>query len=268
MTYADRNHTAPLIAPPAMPHSKYHWNAPCQRTFLETLACTGSVTKAAKEAGKSPRAAYALRTRKEGKAFRMGWDAAVLLARDVLTDTLLDRAIYGNEELICRENDGQMMRVRYDNPLGMRMLSRLDTMTQRQPDNHSYQTNVQSIANNFGSYLDIIACDDPQDDVDTNAQPLENVMAQLQSLCEDQQDDSLAPPAYYGNDGLNCELSRICVVQTQDDDTSMDEKIVCTNQKNINSEKPDCQTLPYPNRAKRRANERIIKRAGLRATSR
>jgi hypothetical protein len=50
------------------------WSAERQRTFIETLAETGSVHVAAKSAGLSARSAYAVRVR--SRPFAAAWDAA------------------------------------------------------------------------------------------------------------------------------------------------------------------------------------------------
>ncbi|WP_260580284.1 hypothetical protein [Sphingopyxis sp. PET50] len=92
--------------PAAIPApASYHWTPALQRDFLEHVAGTGSVRIAASRVGMSPSAAYQLRQRAEGAAFRLGWAAAVLLARGRLADELLDRAIFGHEEttIIMRE---------------------------------------------------------------------------------------------------------------------------------------------------------------------
>lgn len=109
----------------------YHWTPALQREFLEQLAATGSVQIAAMHVSMSPSAAYQLRHRPDGAAFKLGWAAAVLIARDRLTDELLHRAIWGHEETatISRE-DGRSFarRQRRDSRLGLAMLARLDQM--------------------------------------------------------------------------------------------------------------------------------------------
>jgi len=111
----------------------YHWTPALQREFLEHLAATGSVRTAAMHVSMSPSAAYQLRHRPEGAAFRLGWAAAVLIARERLADELLDRAIWGYEETatISRE-DGRSFarRQRRDSRLGLAMLARLDQMVE------------------------------------------------------------------------------------------------------------------------------------------
>src|SRR3546814_20176591 len=46
----------------------------------------------------SPSSAYQRRHKPQGAAFRLGWAAAVRIARERLADELLDRAIWGIEE--------------------------------------------------------------------------------------------------------------------------------------------------------------------------
>jgi hypothetical protein len=80
----------------------YHWTPASQRAFLAHLAVEGSVRRAAAHVSMSPRAAYDLRYRREGMAFRMGWAAAILIARDRLSDDLIDRALHPITECYSR----------------------------------------------------------------------------------------------------------------------------------------------------------------------
>src|SRR3546814_8595145 len=90
--------TAAIPAPaPAAPPS-YHWTPALQRDFLSHLAVTGSVKIAATRVSMSPSAAYQLRHKPQGAAFRLGWAAAVRIARERLAAELPDRAIWGIEE--------------------------------------------------------------------------------------------------------------------------------------------------------------------------
>src|SRR3546814_11453868 len=81
-----------------------------------------------------PTSAYALRLRRDGAAVRLGWDAAILIARARLADDLLARALTGHEEVIRKDMDaGEITRHRHDNRLAMSMLSRLDRMADSPP---------------------------------------------------------------------------------------------------------------------------------------
>jgi hypothetical protein len=53
------------------------WTAQRQLRFLDALARTGSVTKAARAAGMSRESAYRLRARKDGALFAAAWDRAL-----------------------------------------------------------------------------------------------------------------------------------------------------------------------------------------------
>jgi hypothetical protein len=134
----------------------YRWTPACQRAFLEELACTGSVQSATKHVGKSPRSAYALRYRRDGAAFRLAWDAAILIARATLADMLMDRAIHGYEEMTVKQEDGSVLRGKYDNRLGQGLLSRLDRMAEAQAAAHSVAAQVQLVVQDFERFLDLV----------------------------------------------------------------------------------------------------------------
>ena len=134
----------------------YRWTPACQRAFLEALAFGGSVMRAAKEVNKSPRSAYDLRFRRDGAAFRLGWDAAILVSRDVVQDMLMDRAVNGYEEVTSKLDDGTTMRGKFDNRLGMGLLGRLDRMAEAQAMKGSRTAQVMLVVQDFESFLDLI----------------------------------------------------------------------------------------------------------------
>ena len=145
-------------APPGLTEIRndYRWTPACQRAFLEALACSGSVTRAAKEVAKSARSAYDLRFRRDGAAFRLGWDAAILVSRDTVLDMLMDRAVNGYEEAVSKLDDGTTMRGRFDNRLGMNLVARLDRIAEAQAIKGSRNAQVQLITQDFESFLDLI----------------------------------------------------------------------------------------------------------------
>ena len=111
----------------------YHWTPGLQRAFLESLATTGSVKIASTSVGMSPRATYDLKHKPQGAAFKLGWAAALLIARGRLADELLDRAIWGHDEMttVMREEDRSLTkRRRIESRLGLAMLARLDKMVE------------------------------------------------------------------------------------------------------------------------------------------
>lgn len=132
------------------------WSPARQRLFLETLAATGIIRSACDAAQISTRAAYALRIRRDGAAFRLGWDAAILIARARLADELLARALTGHEEVIRKDADaGEITRHRHDNRLAMSMLSRLDRMADNPPEG-SDAALARVVAQDFAAYLDML----------------------------------------------------------------------------------------------------------------
>lgn len=136
------------------------WSPARQRQFLETLAATGVITTACDAVHISPRAAYALRIRRDGAAFRLGWDAAILIARARLADELLARALTGHEEVIHKDED-TITRRRHDNRLAMSMLSRLDRMADSPPEG-SDAALARVVAQDFAAYLDMLCPEDQQ----------------------------------------------------------------------------------------------------------
>ncbi len=79
------------------------WSAFRQRIFILTLAETGSVHRAAKEARMSARGAYALRVR--STPFRAAWDTAQQLAVGRLSALAFDRAINGRPEQMWKDGN-------------------------------------------------------------------------------------------------------------------------------------------------------------------
>lgn len=135
------------------------WSPARQRRFLETLAATGVVRLACESVRITARSAYTLRIRRDGAAFRLGWDAAILIARARLADDLLARAITGCTDTIQRDEENfQVTRHRHDNRLAMSMLSRLDRMADNPPEG-SDAALARVVAQDFVAFLDLI-CDE------------------------------------------------------------------------------------------------------------
>ncbi|MFB0873325.1 MULTISPECIES: hypothetical protein [unclassified Sphingobium] len=135
------------------------WSPARQRRFLETLAATGVVRLACESVRITARSAYALRIRRDGAAFRLGWDAAILIARARLADDLLARAITGCTDTIQRDEENFLVtRHRHDNRLAMSMLSRLDRMADNPPEG-SDAALARVVAQDFVAFLDLI-CDE------------------------------------------------------------------------------------------------------------
>ena len=76
---------------------------PGKDPFLMPLAEWGVVDDAARATAISRRSAYRLRNSARGRAFRLAWQAALLLARQRLGDDLMSRAVNGCVELVYRD---------------------------------------------------------------------------------------------------------------------------------------------------------------------
>jgi hypothetical protein len=148
---------APTPTPPTIRADG--WIPIRQRVFLESLAETGVVTQACDDCGMSTRAAYTLRLRDEGIGFRLGWEAAILIARGRLVDELMARAINGWEEVTTRSGDDENKRTRnrYDNRLAMSLLGRLDRRAEVPLTEGTDAALARIVAQDFEAYLDLIS---------------------------------------------------------------------------------------------------------------
>lgn len=134
------------------------WTPARQRDFLTALARGFAVARAAAMVGMSRQSAYALRTSARGAAFALGWDAALLRARDVLADTLMERAFNGVRETVTTDDGRTTIRRRHDNRLALQMLARLD----RRADAACTDAGAAAArlaAADFEQYLDLIGRD-------------------------------------------------------------------------------------------------------------
>ena len=100
MTIDQRRLAGPL--PPFTPvprQCKRHdgWTPERQRGFIEALATTGSVRRAARTVNMTPEGAYLLRRHADGESFRKAWEAALALGVQRLEDVAMERAIHGVE---------------------------------------------------------------------------------------------------------------------------------------------------------------------------
>ena len=118
------NLDSPIVFDPEPSRLRYGWSAYRQRVFILSLAETGSVHQAAKEARMSARGAYALRVRSQ--PFREAWDAAQQLAVGRLSALAFDRAINGRPEQIYEEGVLVGERRVPNDRMVMGLLSRLD----------------------------------------------------------------------------------------------------------------------------------------------
>ena len=101
------------------------WSAGRQAAFLAHLADNGVVADAARSVGMSQSGGYALRREARGYAFNLGWEAALLIARRIVSDRLMTAAIKGEESRWVRE-DGVTTYVRQNTKLSLALLDRVN----------------------------------------------------------------------------------------------------------------------------------------------
>jgi hypothetical protein len=133
-----------------------------QTVFLEAISEGKTVARAAAAAGISTNTAYNLRNRREGRAFDLGWEAAIRRGRKVLADRLRDRAIEG--QVATRyDKDGNVVGTRHyhDNRLAQAALARLDARVEAARDDERL---ITAVSDEFEELLDCI-----EDSGDTEA---------------------------------------------------------------------------------------------------
>ncbi|NJB96553.1 hypothetical protein [Sphingomonas trueperi] len=134
------------------------WTPAKQRQFLQMLAEGHTITNSCAALGMSTSSAYALRRSAAGAAFALGWQAALLLAREHLADRLLERAMHGSVDTITRPDGSTVTRQRHDNRLAMHMLNRLDRLAEEGcgPADHAA---ARLVAGEFEQFLALVAGD-------------------------------------------------------------------------------------------------------------
>jgi hypothetical protein len=178
------------------------WNAARERIFLETLAATGVVADACRACGMSRDAAYNRRNSASGRAFALGWEAALVLSRAVAADDVMSRARHGVIDRIYRNGELVAERHRHDNRLAMAVLTRLDRLVaelgERAPA-------VRAAAEEFDQFLDRL----PQGNKAAEAflarrlgeRPLEPPHVQNSDYDADDERNMLARAAHYERHG-------------------------------------------------------------------
>ena len=144
----------PAMMPARTPRAD-GWTPGRQRKFLEMLAEGHTITNICLALGMSVASAYALRRSARGAAFALGWQAALLLAREHLADTLLERAVHGSVETVTRPDGATITRQRHDNRLAMHMLTRLDRLSERDTGPADHEA-ARLVAGEFEPYLELV----------------------------------------------------------------------------------------------------------------
>ena len=102
------------------------WSEENQRAFIAALACCGSVARAARSVGLTPRSAYRLMDAPQADDFARAWDEAFDMGRERVRIEALDRALNGTRTEIYRR--GKLVRVerRFNDRLAIALLAGRD----------------------------------------------------------------------------------------------------------------------------------------------
>ena len=151
------NHPSPLrhdsdAKLPAAAYLRYEsradgWSGGRQAAFLSHLADNGLVEDAARSVGMSVGGGYSLRRTARGYAFNLGWEAALIIARRVVSDRLMTAAIKGEEARWVRE-EGVTTYTRQNSKLSLALLDRVNPATTL--------AEVMAVATRFDWFLQLI----------------------------------------------------------------------------------------------------------------
>ena len=215
------NHPSPLhhdtdAKLPAAAYLRYEsradgWSPGRQAAFLSHLADNGLIEDAARSVGMSISGGYSLRRTSRGYAFNLGWEAALIIARRVISDRLMTAAIKGEEARWVRE-EGVTTYTRQNTKLSLALLDRVNPATTL--------AEVMAVATRFDWYLQLIdegaRAEELWDLFFDNALPTSDIEARArvrQSLLlseesagfdeeeEDDEDEDEAPIEYKSMDG-------------------------------------------------------------------
>jgi len=126
-----------------VPRATKRWNGLTelkQRTFIQLLADSGSVTMAAKAIGTTTSAMYGLRRREGAESFAAAWEVAVDIGARRVLDTLVEHAIHGTPETIFQGGEVVAERRRYNHRAMMWIVS------QRFPEKYGSATGLMEMS--------------------------------------------------------------------------------------------------------------------------
>ena len=126
-----------------VPRATKRWNGLTelkQRTFIQLLADSGSVTMAAKAIGTTTSAMYGLRRREGAESFAAAWEVAVDIGARRVLDTLVEHAIHGTPETILQDGEVVAERRKYNHRAMMWIVS------QRFPEKYGSATGLMEMS--------------------------------------------------------------------------------------------------------------------------
>jgi hypothetical protein len=131
------------------------WTPARKAAFLHHLAETGNVRASAARVGLTHQSGYLARRR--DRVFRAGWDAALVLAREVAAQALATRALDGTPEAVWFKGEQVGTKVRYDGRLLLAHLARLDKAAE--------ETEAGELAERFDELVARVAGEEPAEEL-------------------------------------------------------------------------------------------------------
>jgi len=127
--YGDQEPEEPIIQFTPVPRLRKRrggWTEDNQRAFIAALAQCGSVARAARSVGLTPRSAYRLMDAEGADDFARAWDEAYDMGKERVRIEALDRALHGYRAEIYRR--GKLVRVeqRFNDRLAIALLNGKD----------------------------------------------------------------------------------------------------------------------------------------------
>jgi hypothetical protein len=126
-----------------VPRGTKRWNGLTelkQRSFIQLLADSGSVTMAAKAIGATTSAMYNLRRSAGAESFAAAWEVAIDIGARRVLDTLVEHAIHGTPETILQGGEIVAERRRYNHRAMMWIVS------QRFPEKYGSATGLMELS--------------------------------------------------------------------------------------------------------------------------
>lgn len=102
------------------------WTEPAQRAFIAALEQCGSVARAARAVGMSPRSAYRLLGADGADSFAEAWDQAIARGVERVRDEAMLRALHGSWVPVVRRGRVVRMEFRHNDRLAIGILSGRD----------------------------------------------------------------------------------------------------------------------------------------------
>lgn len=123
----DDHFQIPFTSVPRKRRRRNGWNGERQRGFIAALAECGSVSRAARAVGLTPRSAYRLLDAEGADDFARAWDQAIDIGIERVRASALERSLYGSPVAIIKRGRLLGVETRYNDRLAIALLGGRDS---------------------------------------------------------------------------------------------------------------------------------------------